>query len=259
MKFNTFVKGIEILNLFLEKREYLTANQISEALGMPRSTTFKYLSILKDHDFLENDGNSGKYRLGLRFLNFAWLVQFQNSLLDLALPYLERISKQTKETALISVLSNGIPYCLGVSQLGSGIIYAVNPGTQLPRSGGSSTKVLIAFMNKYDLDNYISNTDFIRYTEKSILDPNSFKKELIKIQQEGYAYSDEEVTYGARGIAVPIFNINSKVIAGLGLVGPTYRINGKRINEIKDLLLKYALDISNRFCHLNKVGSPENL
>ena len=62
MKFNTLTKSIRILDLFLSEKAHLGENEISVFMKMPRSTTYKYLSILRPYRLLDYDDESGAYR-----------------------------------------------------------------------------------------------------------------------------------------------------------------------------------------------------
>ena len=71
ISFNTFIKAVEILDLFLARKTSLGAIEISDSLSIPRSTTYKYLSILKEHRFLDYDSETNKFSLGFKFFEFG--------------------------------------------------------------------------------------------------------------------------------------------------------------------------------------------
>ena len=249
MEFSTLAKGIEILNLFLKERAPLTAIQIASALQMPRSTTFKYLAVLKEHGLLENEQLSGKYKLGFRLLEFSSLIQSQNPLLDAALPYMRKLSNLTEETVFLSTLSNGKPHCLEIVEYKRGIVFSLRRGDQLPMNGGASTKVLVAFLSDKEIEDYTNRTEFVRYAKNTIIEAKKFRESLREISKAGFAYTDEEVTPGARGIAAPIFSEGGRPIAGLCLVGPVQRMQDKKIREVRKMVVSFAREIS---AELNK-------
>jgi DNA-binding IclR family transcriptional regulator len=61
---NSLEKGLDILSCFDFQNNALSAQSISERLGIPLSTTYRYLETLKAKDFLSKIGVMGDYKLG---------------------------------------------------------------------------------------------------------------------------------------------------------------------------------------------------
>ena len=112
MSFNTFIKAVEILDLFLAKKIALGATEISDSLNIPRSTTYKYLSTLKEHRFLDYDAETNKFFLGFKFFEFGALVQSQITIDKIALPVMTKLHHEVHETVILSALVNNKAYCL---------------------------------------------------------------------------------------------------------------------------------------------------
>ena len=72
MRYNALAKSMDILNLFLSKRDSLTFDEISSALKFPKSTAYKYIAALKAQGLLDYDKKLAKYRLGLKFIEFGY-------------------------------------------------------------------------------------------------------------------------------------------------------------------------------------------
>ena len=67
---STIQRTLAILELFLENKESITAQEIVDQTGISRSTVFSMLKVLKDLDYLEQRQNRGPYSVGRRFS--AW-------------------------------------------------------------------------------------------------------------------------------------------------------------------------------------------
>ena len=81
--------------------------------------------------------------------------------------------------------------------------------------------------------------------KKKILNDNSFKKRLLKIKKEGYAFCNEEYEEGLRALAVPIFNQKEEVFASITAIAPKDRINeDQKIEEIVKHLKEASKKIS---------------
>ena len=244
MSFNTLIKGIDILNLFLRKRASLAAGDISKALKLPKSTTYKYLAVLMEKGLLDRDSATGEYRLGFRLFEYGSLVQAQNPLHKIALPYMRRLSDEVGETVILSVLRNRVAYCLERVESEKGIIFSMQRGAYLPLHSGASAKILLAFLPDEEIDLFLKQVKLARYTKYTITEPRKLKANLREIRELGYAFSDQEVDIGARAISAPIFNYAHQVIGGLSVAGPIQRLDKRKIEKLKSVVVQYARNIS---------------
>ena len=85
---------------------------------------------------------------------------------------------------------------------------------------------------------------FLRFTENTITDFAALQKELLKIKLEGVALDNGEMEGDVRCIAAPIMDSSLRVIASVSLSGPYTRLPQERIEELKPIVKKYALQIS---------------
>ena len=65
-------------------------------------------------------------------------------------------------------------------------------------------------------------------------------KEISKIRSEGFSRDDEEYAEGIRCVARPVFDETHRVIAAIGIAGPTVRINYKRFEELGTLINSFV-------------------
>lgn len=70
IKVKSLQKALEILNLFTEK-PVLGVTEVSEYFGLYKSTVHNILSTLKAMEYLEQDEETGKYRLGIQIFNLS--------------------------------------------------------------------------------------------------------------------------------------------------------------------------------------------
>jgi DNA-binding IclR family transcriptional regulator len=62
------------------------------------------------------------------------------------------------------------------------------------------------------------------HTPRTISDPAILRIHLEQTCQQGYAIDDEEYEIGVRCIAAPVYDFRGKVVAAMGISGPTVRI-----------------------------------
>ena len=222
----------------------LDVAEISSSLKMPRSSVYKYIAALREHGFVDYDNQAGAYKLGIKFLHYASLVQSQIRLDELALPYMRKLSNEVKETVILSVLINRVAYCVERVEYESGLVFSMQRGAHLPPYSGASAKVLLASLPDHEINEILKETPITPFTKNTITDVRKLRENLMEIKRTGYAYSDQEVDIGARAVAVPILHNELRLVAGLCVAGPVQRMDKPKIEKTKSLLLQYSKYIS---------------
>jgi DNA-binding IclR family transcriptional regulator len=251
MKFNTLTKAIKILDLFLSKKTNLSKNDISNFIKMPRSTTYKYLSILRHYKLLDYDHKSGEYKLGPKLFEFSEALHSQSKIDKIALPFMKKLYHEVEETVILGVLINNRGYCIEAVGKEDGIGFIAKRGSQLPLYCGATGQVLLAFSENEDTELFLKTTKLKKYTNKTITDPNRLRKKLSAIKRAGYAHSEGEIHVGGRAVAAPIFDHLGKMCASLAVAGPVQRMTNDKIVQIRERVIKYAKEITD---HLMKGG-----
>jgi DNA-binding IclR family transcriptional regulator len=255
MKFNTLTKAIRILDLFLSKKTSLTEDDISSFMKMPRSTTYKYLSILRQYKLLDYDYKSGEYRLGSKCFEYSEAFYSQSKIDKIALPFMKRLYNEVQETVILGVLSNNRGYCLEAVGKEDGLGFIVRRGSELPLHCGASGQLLLAFTGEEDTELFLRVGKLKKYTNKTITDPDKLRKKLSAIKKAGYAYSEGELHAGGNAIAAPVFDHLGNVCASLSVAGPVQRMMNDKIEQIKKLVIKYANEITHSLSF--SVGSKD--
>ena len=86
-------------------------------------------------------------------------------------------------------------------------------------------------------------------TDKTITDPEVFKRELASIRDCGYAVDNEEITRGIMCVASPVFGFNGEVVCAISVTFPAYIMDDRGIElEIK-AIKKYAALIHGSMGH----------
>ena len=81
-----------------------------------------------------------------------------------------------------------------------------------------------------------------RFTANTICDDDALEAELRATRQRGYAIDNEEFSDGVSCVAAPIFDIDGRMAAAIGLSGPAARNNPARLAELGELLLTRSAD-----------------
>jgi len=116
---------------------------------------------------------------------------------------------------------------------------------------GASSKILMAFLSEEEWDEIISKEGLKRYNQNTMTNVDKLKANLREIRRKRYAFSDQEVDRDVRAIAAPIVNGIGRLVAGLSVGGPAYRINKRKVTSYAKLVIQYANKISFHLVHLS--------
>lgn len=216
-------RGLAILQCFTSGAERLGIADLADSLGMARPTTHRYVTTLVALGFIEQPANGGrKYRLGPRAQEFGLSALNSRPLRRAARPQLQRLRTETLFTASVAVLDGDL---LIIDRLQGYRGHAqlkvnIGVGTRLPIYCTSMGKVLLAHLPSKELDEALGGVVFQRWGPNTIRTKGALRTELREIRTAGFAVDDEELTKGARAIAVPLQAKTGKVVAALEVAAP---------------------------------------
>jgi DNA-binding IclR family transcriptional regulator len=241
------IKSLNILNLFSESRQELSISEIGKALDLGLSTTYRLLSTLKYKNYIEQNPQNLKYKLGSAFLNKAFLVSHNEAdIIKKSMPYLENLRDFSKESVSLAVLDGGNIVYIAKADSYETLRTNIEIGKKLPAYKTALGKILLA---------YLSPEKFIRLfkltNDNSELNIPDLKQCLKKVKAEGIAFDNEEATPGTRCMAAPIVDVNGEVSTAISISGPTVRFTLEKIDLWKRELVKVARKVS-----FNLAGTP---
>ena len=243
--FQVLDRTFAILELFEEERPEWSSTEIARALDLPVPTAHRIVSALARRGYVSQHAETKRFRLGIAALQLGDRARAVVDLRSVALPPLRRISRDTGETSLLTVLTprqdRGV--CLERVETAQPLRLSVTPGRQLPLHAGASQKVLMAFMEPDALKRVLARP-LEHLCQNTITDPALLRAELETIRVAGWATSFEETNLGVWGLAVPILDGREMVVCAVGIAGPSARLDQKRITELVERIHAGAGEIA---------------
>ncbi|MFT9847064.1 IclR family transcriptional regulator [Aneurinibacillus sp. REN35] len=213
----TIDRGLDVLLLFDEDNPSLTINEIVKKLGIPRSTTYRFVQILKQKGLLESIGQ-GRYRPGWLTADLARLIRPRADLTELALPVMRALAKETKETVALTAVAGTKVSVIEHVESPQQLRLSYTTGQERPLHRGAPSKIILAYLRK-------EHRQVVLDKISATFDVETLEEELQLIRAQGYAVTSEEVDPDARGIAAPIFGPDKNIVAALTISGPLSRLN----------------------------------
>ena len=236
-------RAFAILELFQNNKSELSLKEISDSLGLNKSTAFGLVNSLTTLGYLLQNDDNQKYSLGLKILSLTNAVKTNNILIRAARPYLEELSAKYRETVHSAQEMNGSIVYLDKVEADTSIYINTQMGTKNYMHCTGVGKVLLAYKSDEELDAFLSKP-LKSLTFNTITDPKAFKDEMKKIRENGYGGDDEEIEIGLSCVAVPVMKSENKPGFAISVAGPTARINEYKKHGIVDDLKKTASSLS---------------
>ena len=84
----------------------------------------------------------------------------------------------------------------------------------------------------------------VRFTDSTIIDPEQLHAQLAEIREHGYAQDEGEHQPGVRCVAAPIRDQSGRVVAGISITGPFWRLPLSEVEGLAKVAIHYANAIS---------------
>lgn len=236
-------RALEVLMCFSNKTPMLSMTEISEMVGLNKSTVHRLLATLEGKRFVERNPDTGLYRPGIRFIQIAYLTIDHNDLKRVATPFMNSLCEQYRENVNLSILDEANVVYVEVVESEQRIKLAATPGQHLPAFCTASGKAILAFMPEKEVAK-ILEIGMPKYTSSTIISPESFFVGISKTRERGFAISEQEFEDGINAVAAPIFNDEQEPIASVSIAGPAYRFTLERMIQIGTDLVSITKNIA---------------
>ena len=235
-------RAIDIL-YYLGDHPLLSVSDLSERLRWPKSTTYRFLRVLRRKQLVERDPATARYRVGLGILRVQRAVLAHLPVRMAALPVMRDLAPRLGETVVLTVRRGDFGVAVESIESLEPVRVAPGPGDHVPLHCGAPMKVILAFSPEDDISRYLQRK-LERYTPNTICQPRKLRLHLAEFRARGYAESWEEVFAGATGIAAPIVGVDGHADASLAVAGPIQRMNPERVRAIGQDLIAAAKEVS---------------
>ena len=220
--------------------------ELSRRLGLGKSTTHRLLHTLAAERLLEQDPETGAYRLGLAMHELGASAQSHLDLHHAASPVLDQLRNITRETVQVAVLDGREVVYVERRESPQTIRLFGRVGHRNSAHCTSTGKVLLAYLPPEELDALLEGWELPKKTPFTVSSPASLRKQLTQVRKQGWAENVNESEVGIASIAAPIRNVFGQVIASLSIAGPVQRLDGASLQRFARPAVEAATAISKR-------------
>ncbi|MGO1181519.1 MAG: IclR family transcriptional regulator [Micrococcaceae bacterium] len=231
----SLLNGLNVLEAFTPAHPVLGVTEISERVGLHKSTVSRMLQGFAEAGYVQRDETTGRYRLGLGLLGLAAPLLADLDVRRAALPHLERLTEATGETSGLS-LWNGTEAVV-VEQVDSPhqVKHSAHIGTRYNRWASSSVRVFLSTMDIDQVHALVASGDII--VSDHDRENGGFaapEEHLRQVHDDNLAINDGQTTYEEFGVSTAIHDYRGRLAGCITVSAPRSRVQHL---ELKDLLV----------------------
>lgn len=226
-----------VFALFSERTPELTALDVAERLGRPRSSVYRLLRTFEGAGFLDYDESTGRYRLGIRLAALGALAQKSSPLQRALHPVLSRLARESGECATLVVRSGAVATTVD-------LVYAPQPlvvpgvlGGHPPLHASAGGKILLAWLADGERRALLGDT-LPRFTPATITKMRTLLNELDQVRASGIAIARGEWFADVCGMGAPVWDHTGTAVAAVTIGFPSVRAGAAQLRKLQPLVVR---------------------
>ncbi len=241
----TVERAVDILALFASVDSFtLGVTEIADRLGMSKAVVHRLLTSLRKRKLIDFHSDTRRYSLGPMAMRLGLAYMARLDIRRLAGPELQRLSRETNETATLSLRTGDTRVYVDQVTPAREVIMSVTIGLPYPLHAGGSSKAFLAFLPEAEVDDYLSRA-LTAMTPQTVVDPERLRAELAEIRERGWARSFGERQLGAASVAAPVLDHADLPVAVVSVCGPAERF-AEEADACAERLLEVTTELSQR-------------
>jgi IclR family KDG regulon transcriptional repressor len=237
-------RALKIMDLFDEYTTELKITEISARMGLHKSTVHSLLRTLQLHGYIDQNEETGKYKLGLKVLEKGQLVLRGMDIRTVARKHLEALSARTGQTTHLVILDGKEGVYIDKVEGEKAAIRYSRIGRRVPLHSSAVGKVLLAYRKREEIEALLRNYTFTMQTPATIRDKDTLLRELERVREQGYAVDNQENEPGVRCGATPIRDHTGAVTAAMSISTVTSAVDDELFRQYVLLLQEEGKNIS---------------
>jgi DNA-binding IclR family transcriptional regulator len=217
----------------------LGVTELSERLGLAKPTVHGLLRTLEAQELVEQDPETGKYRLGPALLQLGNAFLDNHELRARSLVWAESLATRANEAAKVGVLYGSNVLVVHHVFRPDNSVQMLEVGASIPWHASALGKAIVANLEpgaRKDLQ----RGPFPILTGRTLTSPHGVEADLKKVERVGFAVEDQEAIVGEAGIASAVSDHRGLAVGAIGVTGPNERLLSKGPDSTIVVLVKEA-------------------
>ena len=220
---STVAKAISLLEMLGRGEPEMALADLARRAGFDKATTRRLLLSLMEHELVEQDEATRRYRLGAGIGRLALLREAQFPFLRTAVPVIEALAGETDETVHLSEYSKRGLITVHVIESAKANRVSVPLGELLPMHATASGIAFLAFTEKRIRD-AILDGPFPGFTPFTVSSAAALSEHIAAARARGYSIGTQGFEEGVQSVAAPILGADGFAIGTIAIAAPQARI-----------------------------------
>lgn len=209
---------VRIFEAFSPDETTLGVSEIARRAGLHPATASRLVAELVAHELLAREADR-RVRVGVRMWELALRASPTLSLREAAMPFMEDAHAVIGHHVQLGVLDGDEVLFVERLSASRAVINYSRIAGRLPLHVSSSGLVLLANGSR-DAQERVLARPLVTYTPNTISSPHRLRAVLAEVRRQGFAFCPGHVHEDALGIAVPVRDGKSTVVAALSAIIP---------------------------------------
>jgi len=212
------LRPLRILSYLATQANPVSAAQIAQAVGAPRSSTFRLLRGMHALGYVTHLPEEKSYALGLAALEIGQAFGIQVPLARFGRPVLERLVAVLGESAHLAVLHGQETLYIHEQTAPARTPLVTQKDVRLPTHLTASGRMILAGFGHDQLQAlFPANYAFVQRTGRGPRTHAEFGHQLDAVRRQGFAREFGEVTDGLASIAKPVRDRSGRIVAAIAV------------------------------------------
>lgn len=243
---------LSIIELLADGAASLPLGTIAERLDLPKSGAHRLLSTLVERGWIEQDAETGFYRLTMRLAVLGQQFYVATGLPDICQPLLDRLARQSREFARLAVVDgDSLVWVAHAQGATGGLVYQPSLASNtVPLYATASGKAWLVTLKSDAAIQKVMKAgafkDADKYGPNALRSVEALLREIKRTAQRGYGIASNEAEPGVTAIATAIRSQHDGMALGtVSVAGPSVRMTEARIQELAPLVRECARELAN--------------
>lgn len=225
----SLARGLEVLRAFNRTRRKMTLSEVASETGNTRAGARRILLTLVREGYAVMDGKL--FDLTPQVLELGYSVLSSKGAWDIARPFIDHLSEETRESVSAAVLDKPDVVFVGGAQYHRILSIGVTVGARLPAAATATGRVLLAAQPPETWAGMIRNLPLEKLTDRTVTDPAEFRRILEDVREKGWCLVDQELEIGLISIAVPVYSRTGTLAGAINVGAPSVRMSREAMIE----------------------------
>ncbi len=239
--------ALDVLELLARRGEPLPAATVARELGLPRSSTYHLLGVLRDRGYVAHLEGERRYGLGVAAYELGSAYGRQAPLQRMARSTLNRLVDTTGHNAHLAVLHGRDVLYVIEQRAPKGPVLVSDVGVRLPATLTATGLAMLAALPAGQVRALFPHAEaLVQRDGRGPTSTTQLRSLLQAVRARGYAVEDGQITGGLKSVAVAVLDHSDHPVAAVAVTFRVELVDGAGLEHLVSAVGAAADDLSAR-------------